>query len=342
MSYLIMQKTAKFRNLVLGLSALLFLSCKQEVLDVAPAEEALITSNQDQLPVASAEKSTGIKIVSCMEVNDTNPLNNLSLTLKNSGKPLVDMVILFSSNINYDQQTGKVRVTHNDNVTHLLENKDKYLKPLKDRGMKVILSILGNHDRAGVANLDEQTARDFASEIRNVCATYDLDGVFFDDEYSRYENPPPPGFVTPSYRAAARLCYETKMAMPEKLVMVYVYSLTGDFGGANAIPQAQAGAYIDYALHDYLASFDLSTRYPGLPRSGWGMSSGEYALNRYPTTAALQNLRSGGYGAHLIFAFDPNRANFSSRQMPALQNIASILFDDELVFDTTHRYTKDW
>ena len=72
------------------------------------------------------------------------------------------------------------------------------------------------------------------------------------------------------------------------------------------------------------------------------MSSGEYGLNRYPTTTALRNLRSGGYGAHMIFAFDPNRANFSSRQMPALQNIASILFDDELVFDTNHRYAKDW
>ena len=208
--------------------------------------------------------------------------------------------------------------------------------------MKVILSILGNHDRSGVANLGEQTAREFAREIRDVCAAYDLDGVFFDDEYSRYETPAPAGFVTPSYQAAARLCYETKLAMPEKLVMVYVYSLTGNFGGANAIPQAQAGEYVDYALHDYLASFDLTNRYPGLPRSGWGMSSGEYGLNRYPTTTALRNLRSGGYGAHMIFAFDPNRANFSSRQMPALQNIASILFDDELVFDTNHRYAKDW
>lgn len=142
----------------------------------------LLVKDVSKLP--NADKSTGIKIISCMEVNDTNPLNNLSITLKNSGKPLVDMVILFSSNINYNEQLGKVMITHNPNVTHILENKDKYLKPLRDRGIKVILSILGNHDKSGVANLDGEAAKAFAQEIAATCKAYDLDGVFFDDEYS--------------------------------------------------------------------------------------------------------------------------------------------------------------
>lgn len=301
----------------------------------------LLVKDVSKLP--NADKSTGIKIISCMEVNDTNPLNNLSITLKNSGKPLVDMVILFSSNINYSEQLGKVIITHNPNVTHILENKEKYLKPLKDRGIKVILSILGNHDKSGVANLNGEAAKAFAQEIAATCKAYDLDGVFFDDEYSSYYfSNIPAGFVYPSAKAAANLCYETKKAMPDKLIMVYVYSRTGNFGGSNAIAEAPAGAYVDYALHDYLGSYSLTNAYPGLARSGWGMSSGEYAQGRFPTTTALNNIRTGGYGAHMIFAFDPNRANFTSRQKPALENIAKILFDDELVYDPAKKYAKDW
>lgn len=296
----------------------------------------------DLSKVPPTDKSTGIKIISCMEVNDTNPLNNLSLKLKNSDKYLIDMVILFSSNINYDAATGKVKVTHNPNVTHLLANRDKYIKPLQDKGMKVILSILGNHDRSGVANLSDAAAKVFAQELKVVVNAYNLDGVFFDDEYSAYQNPVPPGFVSPSNRAAARLVYETKMAMPNKLTMVYVYSRTGNFGGTSAIAEAPAGQYVDYALHDYGGSFDLSTRYPSLPKSRWGMSSAEYNLGRIPSTTALNNLRTGGFGAHMIFAFDPNRANFEWLQTPALQNVAKVLFDDELIIDRSQIYTKDW
>ncbi len=297
----------------------------------------------DLTKVPNTNKSTGIKIISCMEVNDTNPLNNLSLKLKNSNKYLVDMVILFSSNINYDSAKGKVKVTHNPNVTHLLANRAKYIKPLQDKGMKVILSILGNHDRSGVANLSDEAAKVFAQEIKVVVDSYGLDGVFFDDEYSAYQfSPSPPGFVDPSPNAAARLVYETKKAMPDKLTMVYVYSNTRSFGGSNGIAEAEAGQYVDYALHDYGGTYDLSYNYPGLPKSRWAMASAEYARGYTPYTWELEDLRNGGYGAHMIFAFDPHRNNFNWLQKPALQDLAKILFDDELVIDESQIHAKDW
>ena len=147
----------------------------------------------------------GMKIFSCMEVNDANPLNNICFTLKSSGKPLVDAVILFSSNINYNAETGRVYVYNNENNQAIFDMREKYLKPLKERGIKVILSILGNHDRSGVANLSDEAARDFAQECKAVCDAYDLDGVFLDDEYSSYQTPVPPGFVAPSYAACSRM-----------------------------------------------------------------------------------------------------------------------------------------
>ena len=101
--------------------------------------------------VTATTTKANIKLFSFTEVNDTNPLNNLNFTLKNSGKPLIDMVVLFSANINYDAANDKVFVSNNPNVQHLLTNRAKYLKPLQDKGIKVILSILGNHDRSGIA-----------------------------------------------------------------------------------------------------------------------------------------------------------------------------------------------
>lgn len=294
---------------------------------------------KDLSNLPDANKSTGIKIISCMEVNDTNPLNNLCFTLKTSGKPLIDMVILFSANINYNNETGRVYVFNNPNVQHILDNRDKYLKPLQDRGIKIVLGILGNHDISGVANLADNTAREFAKELKATCDAYKLDGIFYDDEYSAYQYPAPAGFVNPSSDAAARLCYETKQAMPDKLVCAYVYSRTAAF--RNPVDGVEAGKFVDYGIHDYGGSYDLSSNYPGMPKSGMALYSQEYSRGYTTSETNLKRLRDGGYGSHMIFAMDPLRYNFEYTQKPSMQRIAKVLFDDELVYDGKP-YSKDW
>ena len=220
----------------------------------------------------------------------------------------------------------------------MLDNREKYLKPLQNRGIKIILSLLGNHDRSGIASLSDETAREFAKEVKAVCDAYNLDGIFVDDEYSSYITPPPPGFVTPSNAAAGRLCYEIKKIQPERLMIAYVYSRTRSLPEIDGVP---SGEYVDYALHDYLASSDLSSNFPGMPRSNMGLYSQEFNLNRYTSESNLERMRANGYGSHMIFAMDPNRSNFESRQMVAMERIARALFDDELVFDGV-KYPKDW
>lgn len=69
--------------------------------------------------------------------------------------------------------------------------------------------------------------------------------------------------------------------------------------------------------------------------------SQEFARNYFASESDLQDLRSNGYGGHMIFAMNPYGANFSSSQLPAMQSIARILFDDELVYDE-NPYSKDW
>ena len=116
------------------------------------------------------------------EVNDVNPLNALCFQLEN-GKYLWDAVVLFAGNINYDPVAGRPFVNCNPNVQFLLDNNEEYLQPLRKRGIKVILGILGNHDQAGVAQLSPVGCKDFARELAQYCYAYNLDGVNFDDRY---------------------------------------------------------------------------------------------------------------------------------------------------------------
>ena len=313
------------------------ITTKSGDLKLTEKESTYLLFVKDLTGIPDCNKASGIKIISCMEVNDTNPLNNLCFTLKNSGKPLVDMLIMFSANINYNAETGRVYVYNNENVQHLLDQRVKYLKPLQDRGMKIILGILGNHDRSGVANLADKTAKAFAQELKAVCDAYHLDGVFFDDEYSNYQNPAPEGFVSPSSTAASRLCYEVKQAMPDRLVCAYAYGLTSSL---PSIENQTSGTFVDYGIHDYGNGSDMSSRYPGMPKSGMALYSQEFARGNFTSENNLKSLRDKGYGAHMIFAMDPFRSNLQ-RQISAMQSIAKVLYDDELVYDGKP-YRKDW
>lgn len=281
----------------------------------------------------------GVKVFSCMEVNDTNPLNNLSFTLKSNGKPLVDVLIIFSANINYNAETGRVYIFNNENVQALLDKREHYLKPLQDRGMKIILGLLGNHDRSGIANMSKETAQAFAQEVKAMCDAYQLDGIFVDDEYSDYEySNITPGFVYPGKEPASRLCYEVKKAQPERWVVAYAYSTTYALPAIDGVP---SGEFVDYALHDYGGSADLSNAYPGMPKSNMGLYSQEFAQGRTASESNLRRMRDGGYLSHMIFAMDPTRSNFNGSQLPAMQRMARAFYDDELVFDGI-KYEKDW
>lgn len=281
----------------------------------------------------------GVKVFSCMEVNDTNPLNNLSFTLKSNGKPLVDALIIFSANINYNAETGRVYIFNNENVQALLDNREHYLKPLQDRGIKIILGLLGNHDRSGVANMSKETAEAFALEVKAMCDAYQLDGIFVDDEYSNYEySDITPGFVYPGKEPAARLCYEVKKAQPERSVVVYAYSTTY---GLPSIDDMPSGEFVDYALHDYGGSSDLSNSFPKMPKTNMGLYSQEFTGRYFASESSLKSMRADGYLSHMIFAMDPYRANFTYSQLPAMERMARAFYDDELVFDGM-KYPKDW
>lgn len=328
-----------------------------------------IVKVMDKIP--DSTKDSGIATIIYFEVNDCNPLNAKEYTLKNSQKPFADIVTLFAANINYNNETGRVYVSLNENISHILENRDKYIKPLQDMGIKVHLSILGNHDAAGVANLAPATCKDFARELKTLVDAYGLDGIDFDDEYSKYDVMP--GLTPPSSNSYARLCYETKKIMPDKKVIVYHIGNVGfneDIFDEDLDQFVKPGDFIDYTLEAYYASPDwnLYSTYKGMtPKQNAPYSrkinkgltpltlnpqyeeyqkilelNGGWGWNPYPKYIGncdpdiFNELRERGYGANMLYNMDP-----INDYIAGFNTIAETLYDDQIQF-TGVTYDKDW
>lgn len=280
---------------------------------------------RDITKMPNCHKGTGQIVISCQETNDANPLHNLCYTLKESGKYVIDQVILFSGNINYNVETGEVYNYNNENITHVLENRDKYIKPLQEKGMKVILGILCNHDRACCAYLNDENCRKFALELKAKLDAYGLDGVFFDDEYCNRGNYP--GFSTTNN--FARLAYECKKAMPDKLVQAYVYS------GTRSAAQIDGIQAVDYGIQDYGRYSDLSGSYPGMAKSGMIQASSEFARGSIISESRARQIVTDGYGGTMIFSLNP-----SNGKVARFNNITVPFYGEETV--QTGSYAKDW
>lgn len=315
-------------------------------LELAQEESTWLIFVTDRTGMPDCNKASGFKIFSCMEVNDTNPLNNLSFTLKNSKKLLIDALIMFSGNMMYNREIGQVTMKYNSNVQALLDRYDHYLQPLQDHGMKVFMGIMPDHDGAGLCNLSPETCREFALEIKAMCDAYNLDGIFLDEEYADYDDynlhSTVPGFVRPAASACSRLAYEVHKLQPEKDIVIYaygtIYSLPSIYVDGRTI---QSGEYVTYAVRDYGIAGDMSYSFPGLPKSNMGLYSQEYTGKSIASKANLQWMVDGGYKTHMIFAMDPYRLNFELQQLPSMQDIAEAFFNDELVYDGV-KYPKDW
>lgn len=298
---------------------------------------------KDMRSQSDADKGPdAVKTVLYFEVNDTNPLNALEFVLKESGKLFFDEVVLFSANINYNAETGRVYVLNNPNVQFLLDHNEEFLQPLRKRGIKVILGILGNHDAAGVAQLSDMGCREFAKELAAYCRAYNLDGVGFDDEYSGSPDLSNPWFAPWSSAAASRLLYETKKAMPDKTVMVYYLgAISSD--GITPVDGILPCEFVDYAVADYGGS---AAPMQGMTRKQCSGMSIE--LNRGSgdsSEGTARERKNAGYGYYMFFALGHTNSLvddfFSYRfQVARCQAVARGLYEEELLMPEYY-YKKD-
>ena len=146
--------------------------------------------DQGTVPQTRAYGDTPVVAI-YVETNDTNPLNAGDYMLSN-GKPFAGIVELFASNIHKRTVNGVVEPTLflNDKMTNLLENGgyQTYVKPLQDKGIKVLLTVLGDWQGIGVANMNDTQTTQFAKILAHAVEKYGLDGIGFDDEYANYSS----------------------------------------------------------------------------------------------------------------------------------------------------------
>ncbi len=282
-----------------------------------------------------------VRTVVYFEVNDVNPLNALEFVTE-SGKYFFDDVVLFAGNINWDAENQRVYLANNENVQFLLDNNEEYLQPLRRAGMRVILSVLGNHDEAGVAQLSDMGAKEFARELAAYCEAYNLDGVGFDDEYSTDPDLDNPWLTTKSVEAASRLLYECKQAMPDKVVTVYSYGYLYS-EDLVAVDGVEPGDYLDYSVADYGQASEPG---PGMTLKQCSGMSIELNYNYfYPSwygDASEETARANkeaGYGYYMFFALNPSLYN-SRGQVISCQTVCKGLYDEELVAPSYY-YSKN-
>lgn len=240
------------------------------------------------------------------EVNDTNPLNALEINLED-GTPFFDAVVLFSANIVYDTYDQMVKLWNNPNVQALLDNSETYIQPLRKRGIKVYLGLLGHHTPAGLCQLSDWGAKEWADEVSDAVLQYKLDGVAMDDEYSKLPLSDNKWFTEPSGEAGSRLCYELKKAMGEKCIWdteVEVYKL-GGFNTLHAVDGHEPGEFVDFWVGDY----GLNT----YPEEGMTMKDccgrsihARHGKGGWPTTEDARAMKEYGYGWLMWFALDPS------------------------------------
>lgn len=118
-----------------------------------------------------------------VEVNDHSLANTGCYIRSDNNKPFFDMVSIFAANINGNNPNAPV-IYFNPQVDTIL-NHSNQVANLQSKGIKVLLTLLGNHEKAGWACMtDEAAIKNFADQIVKTVNQYHLDGVDIDDEYS--------------------------------------------------------------------------------------------------------------------------------------------------------------
>ena len=311
----------KFFFASLAAAAGMLISCNKEM---TPS----VQDTDETTPMTKAYGDKTPVVTAYIETNDTNPLNAGDYFDEN-GEPFFDIVELFASNIHKETVNGQVRPTLclNDKLTPVLEGTGvtTYVRPLQEVGIKVLLTVLGDWQGVGVANMNDTQAEQFATILAYAVGKYGLDGIGFDDEYANYSG----SLVSGSF---GNIITKLHAKLPaDKLITVFAYGYTNQINSA-------AGALIDYAYTNF-------TYWNGTPGIS-GITKGRWApialnLGNTYRSSTLNTIRSNskrtkdeGYGAIMTFNL---RRSSEVDPMPVLQAISDGIGCGELSCDNGNR-----
>ena len=330
------------RNLILLCSLFaataLISSCAQDAME--PEVDAAATVAETR---AYGDKTP--KVMMYIEVNDTNPLNTMLYRM--NGEPFIDITTIFAANIRANGSEPALWL--NDNVTQLLipspatsttTGHYKYVQPIRQDGGKVLLTILGDHQGVGVANLTAANQAKFAKILTWAVEEYGLDGIDFDDEWSKYgENPNFPTSVPGSFNgliAHLRDSLDAHFPNDHKLITAYHYNDATNLSAAAVGDMDFAwtvgfGPYLYTSPSSPWTNAKWSAQMPNM-----NQTYNAITLNQIKTRSAQS--KNDGMGA--IAGYDM-RVHTERDPLPALQKIGEGAFNGT-VTRSGSAYTKDW
>ena len=117
-----------------------------------------------------------------VEVNSNSFANVGCYIRSDNQQPFFNAAAIFAGNINGNEPNAP-EFFFNDNVKAVLHSSQ--IVNLQQKGIKVLITLLGNHQNAGWSCMTNQTAiQKFADRVVAMVNSYQLDGVDIDDEYS--------------------------------------------------------------------------------------------------------------------------------------------------------------
>lgn len=248
-------------------------------------------------PAAATEKpGEDPQLAVYVEVNSNDLANVADYTLADSGRPAVDLAMIFAANINYDGQ--KAYLHFNERVTETLDDAENQIRPVQARGTKVLLSVLGNHQGAGFANFTSYEQADaFAAQLADAVTTYGLDGIDFDDEWTNYgaNGTPQPNAQSFGWLATA---LRDRLG-PDKIISLYAI---GETYTVTDFSLFDAAAVLDYAWNPYYPTYNAPT-VPGLDdRSRLGAAAIDLSnVSAATATDFAERTVSDGYGVYVAY-----------------------------------------
>jgi hypothetical protein len=267
------------------------------VAQAAPAaggqvHQAKKASSGHHRPGGSGTKSGPVS-VAYVEVNSNSMVNVGKYTLASGGANVFDIAVIFAANINYNG--ANAYLYFNPQVQSVLDNAASQIKPLQAQGIKVELSILGNHQGAGFANFPSRAAAAaFARQLSDAVSKYGLDGIDFDDEYADYGTN---GTAQPNASSFVHLVQALRNDMPNKLITMYDI---GPSASSLVYNGTDVGPLFDYAWNPYYDSFNVPN--VSLPNSRLGPAAIDFGSTPASDAAGLaQQTVDGGYGVYLTY-----------------------------------------
>lgn len=277
--------------------------------------EQIAAKKRDSMRIAdSMSNITGIvdttslfhrknKMIALVEVNDHYFPNTLYFQDAENHKSIFDLSFAFSANLNISVSTGRPYIKYNPEMTAM--NQAGMIKHMIDNGMKVGLSLLGNHDAAGWANfISIEDAKAFAQLVAIEVRSKGYSAVLSDNEYSSGN------YGTPMANAYLVAMAEIKKLLPDIYLCYYVYATVASGGTYEG---KTMGDWADAAFSPYYPSnFVSEARGLGFPISKVYPASSETDGSYPDPMATAQSIKAAGQPGFMFFNVcgRPTSANF--------------------------------